>query len=364
MTVSFHCNEGDTMRVILRGVATMALICFATLAQAAPGEYWESTTKMDMAGMPFAMPDQTTRICVPKGREKDPAASVGKDCDVLESNVTSNRATFKVRCNKDGDVMTGTGDISFSPDRTEGRMAFTSKHGDMKVNFVNKRVGGACDSDEQRKKYEATANQMQQQICTSVDLSSDVIVTTPELFTAKDAPCAAKRDALCAAVLRTGGTPVGYQAYKTTYSNMPKACGIPIDTLRRNLCKAMNGNNAEFVKSMRDPRIDRNALKAECPAEYKVYAETMRKRYCEGRDFTAQQQVSLADCLAGKGGDGEDDISPAGKRDAGTAAIGVIPTKKNVPPPANDKPADPPASSNPAADLIDGAKKLKGMFGF
>ena len=49
-------------------------------AQAAPGEFWEITSKMEMAGMPFAMPETTSRICIPTGSESDPRmAAGGKD---------------------------------------------------------------------------------------------------------------------------------------------------------------------------------------------------------------------------------------------------------------------------------------------
>lgn len=325
-------------------------MCALGTSYAAPGEYWESTTKVEMTGMPIAMPERTTRFCMAKGREKDATASVDKSCQVLESNVTGNKTTFKVRCEQNGDVTTGTGEITFSPGRSDGRMAFTSKDGDMKMTFANKRVGGDCDADEQRKKIEAAtsqANQAQQQVCEKIDLSAEVVYGPAELFVGKGASCADRKDKFCAAVQRSGSLPLGYQAYKNAnFQGIPRACGLSMDSLKKDVCKSINAGNPDSVKRMQNSQLDQNALKADCPAEYKVYAETMRKRYCEGRSFTERQKMSLDDCLAGKGG----------------SAV-VTPVVN-----ATDKPADKPAESttnaNPAADLLEGAKKLKNLFGF
>ena len=126
----------------------------ASSAMAATGEYWEVTNKMEMAGM--TLPGMTAKVCIPKGGEKDPRNVNGeKDCEISDVKFSGNKSSWKMRCTKDGDVMTGSGDLTSTPDRTEGVIKMNSKQGDMTMSFVNKRVGGACDPDEMKKKVDA-----------------------------------------------------------------------------------------------------------------------------------------------------------------------------------------------------------------
>lgn len=51
-----------------------AVSAFPAIAFSATGEYWEITSKMEMPGMPFAMPAQTVKVCMPPGGRKIPSA--------------------------------------------------------------------------------------------------------------------------------------------------------------------------------------------------------------------------------------------------------------------------------------------------
>ena len=55
------------MKYLTIASLTCAVSAFSSLAFGAPGEYWEVITKMEMAGMPFAMPGQTMKVCIAKG---------------------------------------------------------------------------------------------------------------------------------------------------------------------------------------------------------------------------------------------------------------------------------------------------------
>ena len=87
-------------------------------AYAAPGEYWEVTNKMEMPGMPFAMPATTTKVCIPKGSENNPEKTSGdKSCKMTDIKTVGNKTTWKARCDRDGEVMTGVGEQTTSPER-------------------------------------------------------------------------------------------------------------------------------------------------------------------------------------------------------------------------------------------------------
>ncbi len=55
------------MRLFLKSAAIWVIAVLSPWAVAAPGEYWEVTVKMEMPGMPFAMPATSTKICIAKG---------------------------------------------------------------------------------------------------------------------------------------------------------------------------------------------------------------------------------------------------------------------------------------------------------
>jgi hypothetical protein len=111
----------------------------------------------------------------------------------------------------------------------------------------------------------------------------------------------------------------------------------------------------------------------------KLYAEVSRKRFCEGRGFTEQKRVTLADCLNGVSGDDEamntpDPDEPAAPGSASaqgakgsTGQQGKTEHAKPEPGMASklldglNLPSMPGGSSTDA--VIDGAKKLKNLFG-
>ena len=134
---------------------SIALLCsaFSATAYSAPGEWWEVTSRMEMAGMPFAMPATTIKVCIPKGGENDPRkTSQDKDCQMSDVKISGNKSSWKMRCNHDGEVMTGTGEITSTPNSYQGKMQISGVSGgekmNMTTNYRGKRVGPACDSSK------------------------------------------------------------------------------------------------------------------------------------------------------------------------------------------------------------------------
>jgi hypothetical protein len=93
------------------------------------------------------------KVCIAKGAERDPKqAAPSKDCEMTDIKVAGNKSSWKVRCNQNGEIMTGTGEISGNSDKSEGTIHLNGKSGGQAVNmtqtYSSKRIGGSCDSDE------------------------------------------------------------------------------------------------------------------------------------------------------------------------------------------------------------------------
>lgn len=138
------------MKVVLHTLLLGAASVLALPGHAAPGEYWELTTKMEMVGMPMAMPPVTMKLCVPKGAERDPRHTADKDCTMSDVKIHSNGSSWKVRCVKDGEVMTGIGEMKGDANQWAGTIRMSGVTGGQKFDMTNhlqsKRLGGTCDA--------------------------------------------------------------------------------------------------------------------------------------------------------------------------------------------------------------------------
>jgi hypothetical protein len=306
-------------------------------ACAAPGEYWEITSKMEMQGMPFAMPGTTQKVCIPKGSEKDPKKTSGdKDCQMTDIKTVGNKTTWKMRCDHNGEVMTGTGEQTTSAGGYQGKMKFSGKSQGRDVNmttaFSGKRVGGSCDSEEQVKKMKA-------QICdTSRYQSTADWIQSADMILQPGAACADQRKQLCDLVVKD--TPKDVHAYYALVTHdqqmgskisVARECKLDMSATTRSICKTLNDQNYSL-------------LSASCPAEAKVFRENERRRECEGRSYTAETKAAdFKKCMKGKTTQDDDDSSQ------GKASASHKSGK---------------STDNPATDILQNAKKLKGVFGF
>ncbi len=312
---------------------------FMTLAAcAAPGEYWEVTSKMEMPGMPFAMPATTTKVCIPKGGEKDPGKTSGdKDCKMTDVKTVGNKTTWKARCDHNGEVMTGEGEQTTSPNGYEGKMKFAGKSGGRDMNmttaFSGKRIGGSCDTEEMAKKV----NKQIAETCEISDKRAAELPNAGGIYLDKGAMCAGKRQEYCSTVRKNAGNDADTYTALLEYDKrassigttaVAKACSIDMASTTKSVCKTLNGSNYE-------------KLSPYCPAEAKAWRETQRKKECEGRSYTSQEDLKA--CLSGK--------NPLHGGRSYTSDESESSSSKSAP-------------SNPAGAAIEGAKKLKGMFGF
>ena len=107
-------------------------------------DLWEVTTKMEMPGMPMAMPAQVHRVCVAKNRKDEDLIPKRDNCRLLENARTGNKVTYKMACTGP-EASEVAGEMTYVGDAYEGRMRITAKSGgqsmEMTQTFAGKRVG-------------------------------------------------------------------------------------------------------------------------------------------------------------------------------------------------------------------------------
>lgn len=278
-------------------VALVGLGWLAGQAHAVTGEYWEVKVKVEMKGMPFAMPETTQKVCVAEGAN-DPARTVtDKDCEVLDSKTSGNKVTWKVRCVKKGEEMTGTGEVTSGPDSYKGMMHMTGRMEgepvDMTQHFSGRKVGGACDADAPKKEMARLKAQADAQVASSCDpaqseSSSQLIMAAGMYFGAKPL-CADRAKDYCGRISKD--VMKQPQAFETLVAvqkdpkmsggvDVAKSCAIDVLKAQASVCK----NNAEGSLDF----LDRH-----CPAE----AKAKRDREAAARSFTAGKPRNPADNL-------------------------------------------------------------------
>ena len=130
-------------------LTAIALSLPAAASAQGKDELWEVTTKMEMPGMPMAMPPQVTRQCVAKSKGDEGYIPTRDNCKVVDSKRSGNRVTFRMTCTGK-DAMDATGEIVFGSGSYDGRMqmAMKAEGQTMTMNntFTGKRVGDCSAS--------------------------------------------------------------------------------------------------------------------------------------------------------------------------------------------------------------------------
>jgi len=292
-----------------------------------PGNLWDITTSMEMAGM--NMPGRKQQVCAPVDAEGPDAMSGGNDeCTVTDVQATPGRYSYQMQCpNGSGTgVMTYQGQDSFTSDVT-----MTMDGETMKMLTTGKRVG-SCDASKMKKQVaamQAQADASAKQACASAPEQM-----MPSLLKSLD--CDPKyRQELCDRLGTTEGfsivaarQPMGNADIDS--GTLPAAasyCGVDPDSLREQLCDgAVASGEFTFIGDS-------------CPAQAQVIAQ----RECAGRGYTtppAEKYQTFCNAYAQDSMDGSlDSVSAEGAESA-------------------------PATKPTATDTLkEGAKRLKGLFG-
>ncbi len=136
------CNR-STRRACAEIVLAAALAASLPASAQGKDDLWEVSTKMEMPGMPMAMPAQTNRVCVGKNRKDEEfVPRQGGDCRMVEGKRVGDKFIYKMDC-AGSDPSTVDGAITFGNNVYDGKMRMTMKQtrDTMDMTFAGKRVG-------------------------------------------------------------------------------------------------------------------------------------------------------------------------------------------------------------------------------
>ena len=126
------------------GGIVLAFALAASMPASAQGkdDLWEVSTKMEMPGMPMAMPAQTNRVCIGKNQKDEAFVPKQGDCRMIESKRVGNRFTYKMDCSGNYSAIVD-GAITFGNNAYDGqmRMAMKTTNDTMVMTFAGKRIG-------------------------------------------------------------------------------------------------------------------------------------------------------------------------------------------------------------------------------
>lgn len=218
-----------------------------------PDELWETTMKMEMAGM--TMGGDTQQVCIKKGRKDVDLVPAGEECTTTDVRTSGNRTTFSMVCKGDP-PMSGTGDITSTANANSGRITMRStRRGEemtMVQTFSSKRIGTCTDQTEQViAKIDADSKAMVAKTC-----AEGMETLEPTLFEGSN-PCAGQRKQFCdkaGAVLGEMRQPAGFTAARRKYPNTLQrafqSCNLNYASVRMSACQAAAAQrNWSFVGS-------------------------------------------------------------------------------------------------------------------
>lgn len=217
-------------------------------------ELWDITSKMEMAGMPFAMPGQTNRVCVAKGSE-DEGIPKKDDCKVLESRRAGNKITYKMACKGGKNDYIATGETSWSGNGYQGRMQMVGKmegeQMDMTMTYAGTRAGNCTSTIKQ----DVAAMKAQSDKAVA-DVCREGLEKLQWQFFVGDGAvtCQGRKAEFCAAVQRAGQAmrePSQFIAMKNKNPDIKTSfdkCGVSLAASERAACgEAVKRRNWTFV---------------------------------------------------------------------------------------------------------------------
>lgn len=284
-------------------------------AQAGSGSRYKVTMSMEMPGMPFQMPGQTTETCGPKAAAGE--AMVPKqsdDCEIRNYRVSGNKSSFDMVCRGEG-AMSGSGEFeTLGPDRYRGQIKVSMEGQPMLMKFEGQRTGD-CDYAK-----ESPMAQVQKQIGQSCDQllgeSGAGLLGAGANFLGKDAMCTSKKAAYCGKIAPLADDPatirerMQMEAQMRAQGAQPiggfwetlQGCGQSRATVLPKACgKAERSGDFGFVGEFCPDQTARLCPTAD-PAKHAGFlfdhcaarAQALVAQHCAGRDFTALRSSPYA----------------------------------------------------------------------
>lgn len=298
-------------------VYTLAILVLvpSSFAFAEPGEKWEIATRSEMPGM--ALPAVTMNVCIKKGGEKDPANLMQRDsnCKVTDVKKSGGKITWKMKCDNNGEIMTGSGEVKHKSDSFQGVSRLTGKANgadvDMTAKYEGRKLGTACDTAEQPEMVKAAG-----------DMNDIMSMAKSQMQSAMAEQCEVSNFK-------------AVELISARFFGPSASC----DANQKYACKVINREAAKdpkvYVKLARHDDTSDVSIASICGTNM---AETT-KAICTKTDGSSYKDLAEY-CSAGSGG------AETGKRSSGKAS------------------ADSEESGGESSDMMEGAKKLKGLFGF
>lgn len=253
------------------------------------GEWWEVTQKMEMPGMPdfsSMMPGGgASKVCISSDLETKPfsAGEDAKNCVISDVKTSGKTTTFKMKCTGEN-ALTGSGEIKRNTDSFSQKVKVQSSDGDMLLVSTGKRIGGACNLEQEINKLTNSAEHKKLKADMDKDIAaskkaSDKAAAGMNQYCAVDskrmdpkileegrlyfdsgagsnrvsAQCKTQQNAFCIQTLKVVGTPDGYRKYSeirrafienaevaaAMYTvDTVKACKIDSASLQQEACKS------------------------------------------------------------------------------------------------------------------------------
>lgn len=237
----------------------------ATTAFAVPGENWTIATTSEVAGMPGGMPAMSINVCLQKGGEKDPKMLTQQNDECVLSDVksTKSKTTWKMVCNKDGNEMTGVGEVSYKSSSFEGKTRITGasdgKPVDMTAIFKGKKIGTPCDTSTPPTVLNGMENMnemmgmVKSQMASAMDEQCEVSnfrateLISPRFFGEK-AACAGKEKYACKVIskeiVKNPKTYIKLAKHDDTSDvSIANICKINMEEVTKKVCATVDGNN-------------------------------------------------------------------------------------------------------------------------
>jgi len=104
---------------------------------------WEITTKVDMPGI--QMPPVKHTQCLTKKDLVPQSSQPGQECEITQSKVVGNTVSWTMRCSSEGNIMEGTGKITYSENSFEGTIRMLMPQANMEmINHISGQRIGDC----------------------------------------------------------------------------------------------------------------------------------------------------------------------------------------------------------------------------
>jgi hypothetical protein len=137
-----------------RNLATLTALALglasggSALAQPQEGSLYRVTTQVEMVGLPFKMPDQTTEVCGPRDHSSEKMVPHDENCSITDFEVEGNVSRYTLVCTGDAEL-TAKGEFEqLGGDAYRGKMNMVGTSGgqsvEMNMRFEGKRIG-ACE---------------------------------------------------------------------------------------------------------------------------------------------------------------------------------------------------------------------------